>query len=53
MKLSVRNFTIGILINWPIKVLARPKTIEGVGSIPVLQYIIDYLHDLRENISIS
>jgi hypothetical protein len=35
-----RPVMIGILINWPIKILARPKTFEGVGNIPVLQYII-------------
>ncbi len=45
MKLSVRNLTIGIPINWPIKVLARTKMFKGVGSIPVLQYIIAQLRN--------
>jgi len=45
MKLSVRNLTIGILIKRPIKVLAQTKTFKGVGSIPVLQYIIAQRRD--------
>ena len=41
MKLSAWNLTVGSLVNWPIKVLARAKTFKGVGSIPVLQNIIE------------
>jgi len=40
MKLSVRNLTVGILVNWPIKVLSWTKMFEGVGSVPAVQYII-------------